>query len=110
VEFATKPQIALNLVKEALGEGMVPAPVLGDNAYGINGEFRDELRRLGLEFFLQIDPNRMTGWAQPVTVERKRTRWHVAANWKHELDANAVLRRMPQEPEQNERDVEPIGP
>ncbi|MGA2658730.1 MAG: IS701 family transposase [Verrucomicrobiota bacterium] len=80
VEFATKPQIAVKLIKEALVDGVVPAPVLGDNAYGINGEFRDELRRLGLEFFLQIDPNQMMGWAQPVTVERKRTRWHVVAD------------------------------
>src|SRR6202044_615035 len=54
VEFATKPQIAMNLIKEALADGVVPAPVLGDNAYGINGEFRDQLRALDLEFFLQM--------------------------------------------------------
>jgi SRSO17 transposase len=80
VEFATKPQIAVNLIKEALADGVVRAPVLGDNAYGINGEFRDQLRALGLEFFLQIDPSQITGWAQPVTVERKRTRWHAVAD------------------------------
>jgi SRSO17 transposase len=78
VEFATKPQIALDLIKEALVDGVDRAPVLGDNAYGINGEFRDELRRLELEFFLQIDADQMKGWAQPVKLERKRTRWHVA--------------------------------
>jgi SRSO17 transposase len=76
VEFATKPQIAVNLIKEALADGVVRAPVLGDNAYGINGEFRDQVRALGLELFLQIDPSQITGWAQPVKVERKRTRWH----------------------------------
>ena len=80
VEFATKPQIAVNLIKEALVDGVVRAPVLGDNAYGINGEFRDELRCLGLEFFLQIDPGQLTGWAQPVRLEKKRTRWHVVAD------------------------------
>lgn len=78
VAFATKPQIAVNLIKEALVDGVVRAPVLGDNAYGINGEFRDELRRLKLEFFLQIDPSQLTGWAQPVAREKKRTLWHVA--------------------------------
>jgi SRSO17 transposase len=66
VEFATKPQIAVNLIKEALADGVVRAPVLGDNAYGINGEFRDQLCALGLEFFLQIDSHHLTGWAQPV--------------------------------------------
>jgi len=79
VEFATKPQIALHLIKELLAQGVVRAPVLGDNAYGINGEFRDGLRALGLEFFLQIDPSQLIGWAQPVRLERKRTRWQVAA-------------------------------
>jgi SRSO17 transposase len=80
VEFATKPQLAVKLIKEALADGVVPAPVLGDNAYGINGEFRDELRRLGLEFFLQVDASQITGWAQAARVEKKRTRWHVTAD------------------------------
>jgi len=80
VEFATKPQIAVSLIKEALAGGVVRAPVLGDSAYGINGEFRDGLRGLGLEFFLQIDPGQLTGWTQPVALEKKRTRWHVVAN------------------------------
>jgi SRSO17 transposase len=80
VEFATKPQIAVNLIKEALVDGVVRAPVLGDNAYGINGEFRDEVRRLELEFFLQVDADQLTGWAEPVALERKRTRWHVVAD------------------------------
>jgi SRSO17 transposase len=79
VGFATKPQIALDLIKEALADGVVRAPVLGDNAYGINGEFRDQLRALGLEFFLQMDAHHLTGWAQPVRVEKQRTRWRVAA-------------------------------
>jgi SRSO17 transposase len=80
VEFATKAQIAVNLIREALVDGVARAPVLGDNAYGSNGELRDELRALGLEFFLQIDPGQLTGWVQPVTLEKKRTRWHVAAD------------------------------
>ena len=78
--FATKPQIAVSLIKEVLAAGVSRAPVLGDNAYGINGEFRDQLRALGLEFFLQIDPGQLVGWEQPVALERKRTRCHVVAN------------------------------
>jgi SRSO17 transposase len=47
VEFATKPQIALELMAAALADGVPKAPVLGDFVYGINGPFRDGLRRLG---------------------------------------------------------------
>ena len=77
VSFATKPAIALELIRHAISDHVPPAPVLGDNAYGINGAFRDGLRELGLEFFLQVDAQQLTGWAQPVALERKRTRWQV---------------------------------
>jgi SRSO17 transposase len=77
VTFATKPEIALELIRHAIGDQVPRAPVLGDNAYGINGPFRDGLRELGLEFFLQVDARQLTGWAQPVALERKRTRWQV---------------------------------
>lgn len=80
VEFATKPQIALALIREALRDGVAPAPVLGDAAYGGNGPFRDGLREQGLEFFLQIDARTLRGWAKPVMLERKRTLWHVREN------------------------------
>jgi len=77
VTFATKPEIALELIRYAIADQVPRAPVLGDNAYGINGPFRDGLRELGLEFFLQVDAQQLTGWAQPVALERKRTRWQV---------------------------------
>jgi SRSO17 transposase len=77
VKFATKPQIALQLIKEALADGVVAAPVLADSVYGDNGEFRDGLRALGLEFFLQVDAAQLTGWAKPVALVRKRIRWQV---------------------------------
>jgi len=80
VGFAIKPQIALSLIQAVLAAGVARAPVLGDNAYGINGEFRDGVRALGMEFFLQVDPSQLNGWAQSVALEKKRTRWHVAAN------------------------------
>src|SRR5580700_5808430 len=44
VVFATKPQIAVELIGEALADGVAPAPVLGDAAYGGNGPFRDGVR------------------------------------------------------------------
>jgi SRSO17 transposase len=77
VGFATKPQIALELLAQVLAAGTVKAPVLADSAYGNNGDFRAGLRALDLEFFLQIDAQQLIGWARPVTVDKKRTRWHV---------------------------------
>ena len=74
VTFATKPEIALGLIQQAISDQVPPAPVLGDHAYGINGAFRDGLRELGLEFFLQRGCEMVVGWAQ---LERKRTRWQV---------------------------------
>ena len=56
-----KPMIALQLVREALADGVAPAPVLGDAAYGDNAEFRAGLRTLGLEFFLQVDAAKHKG-------------------------------------------------
>jgi SRSO17 transposase len=77
VSFATKPQIALELLRQVAASPIVKAPVLADSAYGNNGDFRAGLRALNLEFFLQIDPRQLTGWTQPVALEAKRTRWHV---------------------------------
>jgi SRSO17 transposase len=77
VSFATKPQIALELLGQVAASPLAKAPVLADSAYGNNGDFRAGLRALNLEFFLQIDPRQLTGWTQPVAVEPKRTRWHV---------------------------------
>jgi SRSO17 transposase len=77
VVFATKPQIAVDLIEEALADGVAPAPILGDAAYGGNGPFRDRVREKGLEFFLQVDAQRLIGWAKPVIVERRRTLWYV---------------------------------
>lgn len=79
VSFATKPQIALELMAGALADGVPAAPVLGDFVYGINGAFRDGLRKLGLEFFLQIDQGQLSGWPHPVAVEKKYKHWHVQA-------------------------------
>jgi SRSO17 transposase len=77
--FATKPMIALQLVKEALADGVAPAPVLGDAAYGDNADFRAGLRTLGAEFFLQVDAAKHKGWNFEVPTELKQVRRHPAA-------------------------------
>jgi len=80
IAFATKPMIALQLVREALADGVAPAPVLGDATYGDNAEFRAGLRALGLEFFLQVDAAKHKGWDFAVPTELKRVRRHPTAD------------------------------
>jgi SRSO17 transposase len=49
----------------------VPAPVLGDAAYGNSFAFREHLRELNLEFFLQVTPEEHKGWIQEVPTTLK---------------------------------------
>ena len=78
VEFRTKPQLALDLIREARADGVRRAPVLGDSVYGDNAEFRQGLRQLGMEFFLQVDPSKHKGWFERVRTEVKRIRRHLS--------------------------------
>ena len=80
ISFATKPMLALQLIREALADGVAPAPVLGDAAYGDNAEFRAGLCELGLEFFLQVDGAKHKGWNFEVPTELKQVRRHPKAD------------------------------
>jgi SRSO17 transposase len=65
VRFQTKPEIALELIRQTLSEGIVtPAPVLGDSVYGDNPAFRAGLRGLGLEYALHVG-GRQLAWRVP---------------------------------------------
>ena len=80
IEFATKPMIALQLIRETLADGVATAPVLGDAAYGDNAEFRAGLRDSGLEFFLQVDAAKHKGWNFEAPTEVKWVRRHPSAD------------------------------
>ena len=54
VRFQTKPQIALQQVRQALDEEVPRGVVLADAAYGNDSEFRNELEQLGLEYVVGI--------------------------------------------------------
>jgi SRSO17 transposase len=64
VDFATKPQIALQMVADAVLEGVPRAPILADAVYGHNEEFRSGLRKLGLEYALQANAGQATAWTE----------------------------------------------
>ena len=77
IEFKTKPQIALDLIDEALGDQVLQAPVLADSVYGDNCGFRKGLRERGCEFFLQVSPTQHKAWRHEVSTQKKFKRRYV---------------------------------
>lgn len=75
VEFQTKLEIALDLIRQTVDYGVSHAPVLADSAYGDSTDFRQALRALG--FFVQVSDVGHKAWSEPVVVERKTKRYHV---------------------------------
>lgn len=78
VGFRSKPELGLQLIRQAREDGVPPAPILGDCVYGDSPEFREGVRKLGLEFFLQVS-SRHKAWTHPVQTEEKRVRRYVAS-------------------------------
>ena len=56
ITFKTKPEIALELVKQALEDNIPRGIVLGDAGYGADTKFRDALTALGLPYAMGIGP------------------------------------------------------
>jgi SRSO17 transposase len=54
VRFQTKPEIALDQVRQAISEGVPRGVVVADVAYGNDTAFRDELTALGLRYAVGI--------------------------------------------------------
>jgi SRSO17 transposase len=52
--FRTKPQIALEQIRQALADGLPPGVVLGDAAYGVDTDFRTALTALSLSYVLGV--------------------------------------------------------
>jgi SRSO17 transposase len=77
VEFRTKPALALERLRQARHDGLPPAPVWGDSAYGNNTDFRAGVRTLEMESFLQVDGAARKGWDHEVRTEVKRVRRYV---------------------------------
>jgi SRSO17 transposase len=57
VQFQTKPQLGVGLVRQAAGWAIDRAPVLGDAAYGENTQLRGDLDAGGIEYVLSINPD-----------------------------------------------------
>lgn len=76
VAFQAKPAIALGLIEQVLADGVSPAPVLGDEVYGVASELRWGLRQLGLEYFLNAGGD-LLAWTKPVRTRLATKYWGV---------------------------------
>ena len=58
IEFATKPQLAAQMITRAVEAGAPAAWVAGDEVYGADPRLRRTIRKLGLGYVLQVAANR----------------------------------------------------
>lgn len=56
VEFKTKPQLALDMMRRAVEDDVPIGVVLADAGYGTSSEFRQEIRNLGLHYAVGVNP------------------------------------------------------
>lgn len=56
IAFRTKPELALEMIRRALDDGVPRGVVLADTAYGSSSDFRLELRKRGLHYAVAVDP------------------------------------------------------
>jgi len=85
--FATKPQIALAQLREAIASGIVPGIVLADAGYGDETAFREGISELGLLYAVGIRPGTSV-WA-PGTAPLPPKPWNGRRN------PPTLLRRAP---------------
>jgi SRSO17 transposase len=62
IEFATKPQIALQQIEHLLAQGAPRHCVLADAGYGVDTAFRESLSQLGLRYVVGVTGS-VTVWA-----------------------------------------------
>lgn len=56
IVFKTKPELALDMLRHAIGWGLPLGVVLGDAGYGTSSDFRLEVRQLGLHYSVATSP------------------------------------------------------
>jgi SRSO17 transposase len=73
VQFKTKPQIALDQIRQAIGDGVSKGVALADAGYGNDTGFRIGLSELGLAYVVGVQGS-MAVWA-PGTAPRPAKAW-----------------------------------
>jgi SRSO17 transposase len=54
IEFRTKPELAIEMIKRAVADELPPGVVLGDSAFGDSSEFREQIRLLNLDYAVGV--------------------------------------------------------
>ena len=111
LQFKTKPQLALEMLRRAVAAKVPEGVVLADAAYGSSSKFREGVRELGLHYAMGVDPqtsvwlldamNRRSEGAAPVRDiasaldelgEFRRCTWRKGTNT--DLSARFAARRV----------------
>ena len=77
--YRTKPQIALELVQQAVSDGIPFRAVTADSFYGENETFRTGLQQLGVGYVLALNPSH--AWWAPVGMVNSVREAACAAAW-----------------------------
>ena len=111
VQFQTKPQLALDMIRRAVAAGVPKGVVLADSAYGSSREFRAGVRAEDLHYAVGVDP-KTTVWVldkrgkprgEPTSVSELANSLHKSGGFrrctwrkgtKEDLTAKFVLRRV----------------
>ena len=104
IRFKTKPQIAIDLIQQAIAQGVSMGVTLADAAYGNNTTFRDDLTALGLTYAVGIGPT-TTVWApgtEPLPPKKWRGRGrrptHLRRNSRHKpISVKKLAMRLPED-------------
>jgi SRSO17 transposase len=54
IDFRTKPELALEMIRRAKADGLPPGVVLADSAYGDSSHFREQIRVLDLDYAVGV--------------------------------------------------------
>ncbi|MGH7715433.1 MAG: IS701 family transposase [Vulcanimicrobiaceae bacterium] len=73
IRFATKPQIALEQIRQAKTAGIVPGVIVSDAAYGNDTAFRDGITDMGLNYIVSVQSS-TTVWRTGEAPLEPRTR------------------------------------
>jgi SRSO17 transposase len=79
IVFRSKPEIALDQIEAALGQGIRPGVVLADAGYGGGAGFREALTKLGLAYSVAVRP--ITNVWRPGEAPAPRPRKHRRGPW-----------------------------
>lgn len=112
VTFKTKPELALDMIRRAVEDGVPQGVVLADSAFGTSSDFRLELRRMGLHYAVGVGATTTVFETDPDVLQRggaaisirdlavklmakkkfRRTTWR--SGTKEDLTARFAMRRV----------------